>query len=66
MSKYCDSPDLTAGVLIFLFFIHDSDFSTQLKASEMVGKLYKLCVDASKRDDGSVDLCDEDAIAYAR
>lgn len=41
------------------------DFKTQLKGSEMVSNLYRLCVNASKRDDGSVDLCDEDAVAYA-
>jgi hypothetical protein len=49
-----------------LFFIYGSDFKTQLKGSEMVSNLYKQCLKASKRDDGSVDLCDEDAVAYAR
>ncbi|KAL3765869.1 hypothetical protein ACHAWU_005402 [Discostella pseudostelligera] len=41
------------------------DFPMQLIASDMVSKLYNLCVEASKRDDDSVDLCDEDAVAYA-
>ena len=49
-----------------LFAIIGSDYSTQLQASAMISKLYKLCVKASQRADGSIDLCNEDAIAYAR
>jgi hypothetical protein len=50
----------------FSLFICGSDFPMQLIASDMVSKLYNLCVETSKRDDDSVDLCDEDAVAYAR
>lgn len=49
-----------------LFVCCGSDFPMQLIASDMVSKLYNLCVETSKRDDDSVDLCDEDAVAYAR
>ena len=49
-----------------LFAIIGSDYSTQLQASAMVSELYKLCVKASQRADGSIDLCNKDAIAYAR
>ena len=51
---------------LLLFAIIGSDYSTQLQASAMVSELYKLCVKASEREDGSIDLCNEDAIAYAR
>ena len=51
---------------LLLFAIIGSDYSTQLQASAMVSELYKLCVKASQREDGSIDLCNKDAIAYAR
>lgn len=43
-----------------------SDFPTQLEASQLVSKFYGLCTKASIREDGSINLYDEDAIAYAR
>ncbi|KAL7541843.1 hypothetical protein ACHAXR_011280 [Thalassiosira sp. AJA248-18] len=41
------------------------DFPTQHATSQIVGKLWSLCINASKRDDGGIDIFDEDAIAYA-
>ena len=32
----------------------------------MVGKLWGLCKKASTKDNGNIDIYDEDAIAYAR
>lgn len=42
------------------------DFQTQNMSNQCVGKLFGCCSKASQRDDGSVDLFDKDAIAYAR
>ncbi len=66
MSLHCVPPHSMTSAITNLFSIYGSDFETQLKGSEMVSNLYRLCVNASKRDDGLVDLCDEDAVAYAR
>lgn len=56
--------------LIDVLILHTcsgSDFPTQLKATQLVGKLWSLCIKASTRaEDGSIDLYNEDAIAYAR
>mmetsp|Transcript_3925 Transcript_3925/g.7017 ORF Transcript_3925/g.7017 Transcript_3925/m.7017 type:complete len:183 (+) Transcript_3925:2-550(+) len=41
------------------------DFSTQCAGSQMVGKLWSLCIKASTKD-GNIDIYDEDSIAYAR
>ena len=45
---------------------NDSDFSTQCAGSHLVGKLWSLCKKASTKDNGNIDIYDEDAIAYAR
>ncbi|KAL3822159.1 hypothetical protein ACHAXA_011704 [Cyclostephanos tholiformis] len=42
------------------------DFPEQRAATQLVGKLYKLCRQASERPRGAFDLFDKDAIAYAR
>ncbi|KAL3795821.1 hypothetical protein ACHAW5_004771 [Stephanodiscus triporus] len=42
------------------------DFPQQRAATQLVGKLYRLCNDSSKRPHGSVDLFDKNAIAYAK
>lgn len=43
----------------------NSDFPKQQAASQIVGKLWSLCLQASKQD-GSIDLFNEDAIHFAR
>ena len=43
-----------------------SDFPRRHAANQIVGTLWGLCHEASERDDGSIDIFDEDAIAYAR
>lgn len=42
------------------------DFPAQNAACSLVGALYKLCKEFSKRDDGFVDIYDENACAFAR
>ncbi|KAL3773341.1 hypothetical protein ACHAW5_010018 [Stephanodiscus triporus] len=42
------------------------DFPRQRAATQLVGKLYGFCKDSSKRPHGSIDLFDENAIAYAK
>mmetsp|Transcript_33127 Transcript_33127/g.63753 ORF Transcript_33127/g.63753 Transcript_33127/m.63753 type:complete len:152 (-) Transcript_33127:2005-2460(-) len=45
---------------------HMLDFERQHAGKNIVGKLYRLCFDASKREDGTYDIYDEDARAYAK
>mmetsp|Transcript_10202 Transcript_10202/g.22683 ORF Transcript_10202/g.22683 Transcript_10202/m.22683 type:complete len:1127 (-) Transcript_10202:57-3437(-) len=42
------------------------DFSTQNAESHITGKLYSLCIAASKKSGGKIDIYDEDAVAYAQ
>ena len=49
----------------FRFWI-DRDFPQQNAATNLVGKLWTLCNKASERSGGAVDLCDKDAVAYAK
>ncbi|KAL7543918.1 hypothetical protein ACHAXR_013297 [Thalassiosira sp. AJA248-18] len=42
------------------------DFQTQNAEARLTGKLYTLCIKASKRSGGKFDIFDEDAMAYAR
>jgi len=45
---------------------HMLDFERQRAGMNIVGKLYKLCFDASTREDGTYDIYNEDARAYAK
>lgn len=42
------------------------DFSSRKNAGILVGKLWGLCVESSEREDGTIDLFNEDAVHYAK